>query len=244
MVTLCVNKTLRKEIMKRSWLKNKANKSGKEEDKRLYNIQQNKVSKLDNKLKKTYFKEKRPKGNNLKDFWNYCKFNFTNKGICNDDRIILVENDKILNKDSDISENFNNYFVNITKDLGIFDWADDSSDRSNIFTRMSSFSNHPSIQMIKDKYQYSFNFKLEFVSTDQVIKFIDKIDCNKNSSRDIPAKIIKIAKQEIAEPIRNCINSSISIGTFPDELKIADTVPVFKKEDQNDKTIDQLAFCL
>ena len=39
--------------MKRSRLKNKANKSGKEEDKRLYNIQRNKVSKLNNKLKKT-----------------------------------------------------------------------------------------------------------------------------------------------------------------------------------------------
>ena len=47
--------------MKRSRLKNKANKSGKEEDKRLYNIQRNKVSKLNNKLKKTYFKEKVPK---------------------------------------------------------------------------------------------------------------------------------------------------------------------------------------
>ena len=57
-------------------------------------------------------------------------------GVCNDDSIILVENDKILNKDSDISETFNNYFVTITKDLGIFDWTDDSKDRSNIFTRV------------------------------------------------------------------------------------------------------------
>ena len=83
--------------MKRSRLKNKANKSGKEEDKRLYNIQRNKVSKLNNKLKKTYFKEKLPKGNNVKDFWNYCKPYFTNKSICNDDRIIIVENYQILN---------------------------------------------------------------------------------------------------------------------------------------------------
>ena len=63
--------------MKRSRLKNKANKSGKEEDKRLYNIQQNKDSKLNNKLKKIYFNEKLPKGNNVKDFWNYCKVNLT-----------------------------------------------------------------------------------------------------------------------------------------------------------------------
>ena len=43
--------------MKTSRLKNKANKSGKEKDKRFYNIQRNKVSKLNNKLKKTYFRK-------------------------------------------------------------------------------------------------------------------------------------------------------------------------------------------
>ena len=96
---------------------------------------------------------------------------------------------------------------------------------------MPSFSNHPSIQMIKDKYQNSFNFNFELVSTDQVIKFVDKFDCNKSLSKDIPAKIIKIAKEEIAEPVANCINSSISLGTFPNEFKKADIVPVFKKED-------------
>ena len=127
-----------------------------------------------------------------------------------------------LSKDADISATFNNYLPNITKDLEIFDGADDSSDRSNIFTPISSFSNHPSIQMINYKYQNSFDFKFKLVSTDQVIKLIDEIDCNKSPSGDIPAKIIKIAKEEIAEPIRNCINSSISTGTFPDELKIAD----------------------
>ena len=43
--------------MKKSRLKSKANKSGKEEDKRLYNIQRNKVSKLNNKLKKHVLKK-------------------------------------------------------------------------------------------------------------------------------------------------------------------------------------------
>ena len=57
--------------------------------------------------------------------------------------------------------------------------------------------------MIKDKYQISFNFKFELVSADQVIIFIDDIDCNKSSSGDIPAKIIKIAKEEIAEPVKS-----------------------------------------
>ena len=89
--------------------------------------------------------------------------------------------------------------------------------------------------MINDKYQNSFNFNFELVSADQDIKFIDEIDCYKSSTGDIPVKIIKIAKEETTEPIRNCINSSISTGTFPDELKIADIVLLFKKEDPNDK---------
>ena len=43
--------------MKRSRLKNKADKSNKEEDKSLYNVQRNKVSKRNNKLKKTFLKK-------------------------------------------------------------------------------------------------------------------------------------------------------------------------------------------
>ena len=45
-----VNKILRKEIMKRSNLKNIANKSDKTEDKKRHNIQRNVVTKLNKKL--------------------------------------------------------------------------------------------------------------------------------------------------------------------------------------------------
>ena len=76
------------------------------------------------------------------------------------------------------------------------------------------------------------------------IVLIDVTDCNKSSSGDITAKLFRLQKKEIAEPITNCVNSSISTCTFPNELKIAGIVPVFKKEDQNDETINQLAFCL
>ena len=47
---------------------------------------------------------------------------------------------------------------------------------------------------------------------------------------DIPANI-KIVKKEIAEPMTNCTYSSMLRDSFPDELKIADIVPAFKKQD-------------
>ena len=36
-------------------------------------------------------------------------------------------------------------------------------------------------------------------------------------------------------PITNCINKCISTKSLPDELKVADAIPVFKKEDPNNK---------
>ena len=41
---------------------------------------------------------------------------------------------------------------------------------------------------------------------------------------------IKIAKEEIKFPIKNCINKHIPSSTFPDELKTTDIEPpVYKK---------------
>ena len=57
----------------------------------------------------------------------------------------------------------------------------------------------------------------------------------KSSSGEISPAIIKLAKKEILIPITNCINKCISIKSFPDELKVADVIPVFKKEDPNNK---------
>ena len=56
----------------------------------------------------------------MKDFWNFCKPYFTNKGVCNHKKIILVEKEEVLRKDSKISDTFNEYFVNISDDLRIY----------------------------------------------------------------------------------------------------------------------------
>ena len=67
------------------------------------------------------------------------------------------------------------------------------------------------------------------------MRYIHEIDIKKSSSREISPVIIKLAKKEILIPITNCINKCISIKLFPDELKVANVIPVFKKEDPNSK---------
>ena len=73
------------------------------------------------------------------------------------------------------------------------------------------------------------------MSTDIVLRCINEIDIKTSSSGEISPAIIKLAKKEILIPITNCINKCISIKSFPDELKIADVIPVFKKEDPDNK---------
>ena len=55
-------------------------------------MERNVITKLNKKLKTAYFKEKLSKGSNVEDFRNFC---------------------------TEISERFNNYFVNIAEELGI-----------------------------------------------------------------------------------------------------------------------------
>ena len=47
----------------------------------------------------------------------------TNKGVCNDEKTILVEKEEVLRKDSKISDTFNNCFFNIPDELRIYNWG-------------------------------------------------------------------------------------------------------------------------
>ena len=110
----------------------------------------------------------------MKDFWNFCKPSFTYKGVCNDKKVILVEKEEVLRKDSKILDTFSNYFVDITDELGKYKFGIIHQSTE----RIKYFNNHPSIETIKDKFRNSFNFKFfkfEFVYTvkkDQTDKYL------------------------------------------------------------------------
>ena len=91
----------------------------------------------------------------------------------------------------------------LTDELDIYNCGKDISYYSKLTSRMSLFNNHPSIQLIKYKYQQSFYFKFEFVSPNHVLKYVNEVDCNKRSGGNIPAKIIKMGKEELIVPVTN-----------------------------------------
>ncbi len=51
----------------------------------------------------------------------------------------------------------------------------------------------------------------------------------------MPAKVLKIVSQHLAAPMASIINASINQSRFPQDLKLADVSPVYKKNDNLNK---------
>ena len=114
-----MNKTLSKEIMKRSNLRNKYLKSRSEEDRQRFRKQRNLCVSLLRKTKRSYYSnlnEKKVIDN--RTFWKTVKPMFLSKFI-NSKKITLVGNEKIITNDKEIAKVFNDFFPNIIKTLNV-----------------------------------------------------------------------------------------------------------------------------
>ena len=87
--------------------------------------------------------------------------------------------------------------------------------------------NHPSVVSIKQR-EFNSNFSFKNTNENEVHKIIKNLNIRKTGN-DIPTKIIKLIIDLFSSFICQNINSCISIGKFPNELKYADVTPVHKK---------------
>ena len=104
---------LRSAIIKRSPLKNKANKTRKAVDIFNHKKQRNLVIKIDNEWKREYFDKLNVK-TTTKPFWKTCKPCFSNKHSHGSSKITLIENDRIISENNKIAKTFNTYFESVT----------------------------------------------------------------------------------------------------------------------------------
>ena len=228
---------LRKAIMKRSRLKNKANKSGKLDDKIAYKKQRNLVVKLNKDIKKSFLRSQITENtsDNKKNFWKLCKPLFTEKGFHYEQKLTLKTKRGMTSDEGTIANIFNDYFTNITKSLKIPEWKpDDQIRNANFESNLEKYESHPSVRDIKEVTSND-KFSFQHVLPWETYQTIMELDNNKATSGNIPTKTLKILSREICVPLTDCINSGISNGVFPDELKLADVTPIYKKSDPDDK---------
>ena len=110
-----VKNTLRKAIMRRSALTEKASNLNNLLAIKLYKKHRNYVVNLSRKVKKDSFQKYMPHDSSAKNFWKFCKPFFINQITNFGDKILPVENEKVVSKNGKIAYLFNTYFNDITK---------------------------------------------------------------------------------------------------------------------------------
>ena len=72
------------------------------------------------------------------------------------------------------------------------------------------------------------------VNSDSIKEIINKLK-NKSTSgcNNLSNKLLKLIKDDIAEPLTVIINQTFSSGVFPQKLKIAKVIPVHKNGDRH-----------
>ena len=226
-----MSKALRKAVMVSSNLENKYNKNRTGENWDSYK-KRNFCVKLLRKTKKGYFNNLNIKNiNDNKAFWKIIKLYFSNEGL-NSSSFILLEKNKIVTNDQDIA-NMNNYFLSITSHINIKPGQINYSKNLTI----ENLKNHESIQRIalaNFRHRQTFNFR--YVSVKEVKKELMNLSSKKVTRKgDIPAKILKDSLSVYTKELTTIINNCLKDGLFPNELKLADVSPVFKKDDDLNK---------
>ena len=232
-----MNKTLSKAFMHRSRLKNNYNKNPTGANKTLYKKQRNYCA---NRL----CKEKRKYYNNLdlrifednKIFWQRIKPLFSEKDKMFPKDIIIVENNTVTSNNAEAAEKLNNFFIEAVEKLDIEPFTCGNKDEivpETIEEIIKKYEAHPSILMIKANVKIENKFIFKDTTTENVQKEILNLDTRKVSmENDIPASILAQNNDLISDYLRQIYNNAKNINKYPMSLKIADVIPVHKKDEK------------
>ena len=122
-------------------------------------------------------------------------------------------NTKLNTNKQEIANEFNKYFATICAN-------------NQIPTTNTSYKSYLTTQTVS-----TFNFKL--IDNATTMQYLSNLNPSHSCGHDnLSTVTLKYIANEISECLTLIINQSITRGIFPDQLKIAKVVPIFKKDDQ------------
>ena len=237
-----VTKELRKEHMKRTRLLNKYRKQRNTENESAYKKQRNFCSNLLKRVKSAYYGSLRPSDiTDNKKFWGNVKPLFSDKCVLKDDITLNVRTgffkEELISDDDHLAHIFNNFFSNAVKSLNIdyfehfsFDCVFcDSEDE--VTNAIEKYSKHPSIVKIKEHYPENTTFSFQNTDLESVYKLVMNLDASKSAPiESVPVRVLKDIADVLCPKLVIDFNKAISTGTFPQHMKLADVIPLFKKD--------------
>lgn len=183
-----------------------------------YKVYRNKLNHLIHEAKKNYFSTQLELAkNDLKQTWNVIKLAL-NKNACTGPKypseFKSLDGRKITNK-NDAANGFNDFFINVGPNL---DKDIPPADRNDFLKYLSNDTNK--------------HFAFVPTTSKEINQIISSLK-NKSSAGydEIPTFLIKKVGNSLSAPLSRIINLSLSKGVFPDKLKIAKVIPLYKADD-------------
>lgn len=187
-----------------------------------YKLLRNKVTSEIRKSKKNFFNKTIKCGKEPKQLWQGLKniSNLNQQNSIKFPKMLMVNNCKINDKQTMINE-LNRHFVNISSII-------------NKSPMSKQYIDHLSCNISKHLGNAP-SFTIDFITQYQVKTIIDKLGINKSTGLDnISPRVLKHCGDTIVPVITSIVNNSIASGVFPDELKLAKVIPLFKSGPRED----------
>ena len=152
---------------------------------------------------------------NIRKTWTGIKSVINIRTITKNQPTSMLIDKNLKTNPADIAEGFNAYFSSIAEKL---------------LPKQTPGTKHFSEYLSE---RVNSNFIFESADPVEVICIIDSLDSKKGSGPySVPGTILKALKANLCHPLTTIINMSFATGIYPDLLKIAKVIPIFKKGDK------------
>ena len=166
--------------------------------------------------KKTYYENSFSKfRSDIKKTWQVIKEVIGKNNKTNDYPEFFEINRNKVSDISQIANEFNQFYINIGVEL-------------------ANKISQPENKSFKDylKYPVSKNFNFELTNETEVRKYIMEMKSKSSSGHDrLSNKLLKVIGNDISKPLTLMINQAFNTGIFPEKLKYAKVLPIYKKGD-------------
>ncbi len=146
--------------------------------------------------------------------------------------IILKEDENIITDTGELCEIFAKFFSNVAiNSIRSPDHIDRS--RTNFLSPLyAKHKEHSSVKAILERFKDNLiKFKFKNVNSSYMEKLLSKINGENATGYDnIPPKIVKMCSNELSVTLTELINHSFETGRFPEDMKKAESSPIFKKK--------------
>ena len=155
--------------------------------------------------------------------------------------IQFVEDNELLQDNQKIADELNTFCKNEVSNVNInentYITNHDSGNLSDqVDKAICKCKFHPSNLLIKSKLENQNFFSFQPILKFDMEEEIQNMDIKKATTKNtIPHKILKISCNNSVETVHNLFNECLITCYFPDNLKLADITPVFKKKDPSSK---------